>query len=97
MPPEHEIAQSVREFIAENFLFRAGAESIGDSDSLLEGRIIDSMGVLELITFLEARFGIRVEDSETMPENLDSIGRITAFVSRKLKAAEPEPEIAHAG
>lgn len=96
MPPEHEIAHAVREFIAESFLFRAGADSIGDDDSLLEGRIIDSMGVLELITFLEAKFDIRIGDDETVPENLDSIARISGFVRRKLDAMMQAPEAAHA-
>jgi len=52
-------------------------------DSLIESGVIDSTGVLELIEFLEEEFGIAVDDSETVPENLDTIERVVAFVSRK--------------
>ncbi len=77
---------AVREFIAENFLFRTDAE-ISDSESLLEGGIIDSTGVLELIAFLEATFGISVADEEIIPENLDSINNMSTYLARKLPVA----------
>jgi acyl carrier protein len=53
------------------------------SDSLLQNEIIDSTGVLELIEFLEAEFQIQVDESETIPENLDSIENLSRFVSQK--------------
>lgn len=77
---------AVREFIAENFLFRADAE-IGSDQSLLESGVMDSTGVLELIAFLESSYGIRVADDEIVPENLDSIDRVSSYLSSKLQAA----------
>ena len=77
---------AVRAFIAENFLFRADAE-ISNDQSLLEGGIIDSTGVLELIAFLESTFGIQIADEEIVPDNLDSIDAMTRYLDRKLPLA----------
>jgi acyl carrier protein len=77
---------AVREFIAENFLFRADAD-ISDGQSLLEGGVIDSTGVLELIAFLEASYGISIADEEIVPENLDSIDNMSSYLARKLPVA----------
>ncbi len=77
---------AVREFIAENFLFRADAD-ISDSQSLLEGGVIDSTGVLELIAFLESTYGISIADEEIVPENLDSIDNMATYLARKLPVA----------
>lgn len=75
------VASSVKEFILNNFLFQA--KELGEDDSLIDAGIIDSTGVVELVAFLEQRFGIAVGDEDLVPENLDSIGRITGFVARK--------------
>ncbi|CAN7156994.1 MULTISPECIES: acyl carrier protein [Neorhizobium] len=80
------IENSVREFIAENFLFRADAQ-VSNTQSLLESGVIDSTGVLELIAFLEQTYGITVADDEIVPENLDSIDNMTSYLSIKLAAA----------
>lgn len=77
---------AVREFIAENFLFRADAD-LDDDQSLLEGGVIDSTGVLEVIAFLEQTFGISIADDEIVPENLDSINNMTRYLASKLPAA----------
>jgi acyl carrier protein len=73
----------VRAFIMKNFYAAAGVD-LADDASLLDLGIIDSTGVLEVITFLEQSFGIQVEDAEMVPENLDSIVAIKSFVERKL-------------
>ena len=80
----HDITQAVRAFIAENFLYRDEADAIANDASLLEAGIIDSTGVLELVSFLETTFGIEVADEDMLPENLDSIRAITGYVTRKL-------------
>ncbi|CAD7052376.1 acyl carrier protein [Pseudorhizobium endolithicum] len=77
---------AVREFIAENFLFRADAD-ISDDQSLLESGVIDSTGVLELIAFLEATYGISIADEEIVPENLDSVDNMAGYLARKLPVA----------
>ncbi len=86
----------VRKFIGENFLFRDDTGSLADDDSFLEAGIIDSTGVLELISFLEETYKIEVTDEEMLPENFDSIRRILAYLDRKLEAARAlQNECAH--
>ena len=74
----------VRRFIEENFLFRSDVSALSDDASLLEGGIMDSTGILELVAFLESEFPISMSDAEIVPENLDSIASIAAYVQRKL-------------
>ena len=81
-----DIAARVRRYIVENF-YVADAAALADQSSLLDLGIIDSTGVLELIGFIEREFGIHVEDDEMVPENLDSIAQVAAYVSSKKTAA----------
>jgi len=74
----------IRRFIYENFLFGdEKAVSLSDTDSFLGKGIIDSTGILELVTHLEEAYGIHVEDDEMIPENLDSIHNVATFILRK--------------
>jgi acyl carrier protein len=77
-----EIKQQVRNFLTSNF-YVADPASLGDEDSLLDRGIVDSTGVLEVIFFIEENFDIKIEDSEMLPDNLDSIQRIASFIARK--------------
>ncbi len=81
-----EIGKRVNEYIVETFLFADEGDGIGEEDSFLDTGIIDSTGILELIQYLEETFDIEVEDEEMIPENLDSVRRVTEFVGRKLNA-----------
>jgi acyl carrier protein len=74
----------VRAFIQESILMGSRAAAFGDGDSFIEHHVIDSTGFLELITFLEEAYGIAVGDEEMVPENLDSLNAIEAYVARKL-------------
>jgi len=74
------ILEEIRVFVAESFYAATG---LADDASLLDTGTIDSTGVLELITFVEQRFGIAVGEGEILPENFDSIERIAAFVEKK--------------
>jgi len=74
--------KQVREFLVSNF-YIAEANLLEVDTSLLDQGIIDSTGVLEVIGFIEETFGITVEDSELLPENLDSIEGIAQYVVRK--------------
>ena len=78
--------ETVQQFIVDNFLFgdKSGLE---DNTSFLNEGIIDSTGILELITFLEETFDIHIGDHELVPENLDSLNNIEQFVSQKKEAA----------
>ena len=78
-----ELKTQIRDFIIENFLF-GNANGLKDDTSFLEEGIIDSTGVLELVTFLEENFEIQVEDEELIPENLDSIDNVTGYLERKM-------------
>ncbi len=83
----NEIEAKVREFIGQNFVLATNTE-LGADDSLMDAGIIDSTGVLELTGFLEEAYEIQVDDSELVPDNLDSIGRIVAFVQGKLSGRQ---------
>ena len=74
--------EKVRAFIIEHFLFGQGGD-LGDGDSFLENGVLDSTGVLELVAFLDRAFSIKVDDAELVPDNLDSIDAICAFLERK--------------
>lgn len=78
------IEQQVRAFLLANFLFTEDQNALDSSESLLDKGVIDSTGVMELVSFLEQEYAIRVEDEELLPENLDSVKQIVDFVGRKL-------------
>lgn len=88
-----EISRQVREFIEENFLFQEEAE-LADDESLLDAGLVDSTGILELVAFLEGTLNIQVADAEIVPENLDSISAIVAYVTGKLAAAPAAASVA---
>jgi len=77
-------ATQIRDFVVANFLFGEAAE-LRDDSSFLDTGIVDSTGILELITFLEGTYGIKVETEEMLRENLDSVNNVAAFVQRKTK------------
>ncbi len=82
-----QIRDSVRSFLRQNFYVEG--ELPGDA-SLLGHGVVDSTGILEVIAFIEETFEITVEDLEMVPENLDSVDAIAAFVCRKQGATEAE-------
>lgn len=80
-----DLAQELRQFISDNFLF--GAEvAYADDDSLIGTGIIDSTGVLELIAHLEGEYDITLDDTELVPENLDSVDNLVRFIETKRTA-----------
>lgn len=81
---EQDIKQQITDFITSNFLFDDAQASLNEKESLLETGVIDSTGVLELIAFIEETYGIKIEDEEIIPENLDTILDITYFIKQKL-------------
>jgi acyl carrier protein len=78
-----EIKTKIRSFIIENFLF-GDDNGLKDDTSFLEEGIIDSTGVLELVTYLEEEFDITVDDEELIPENLDSIDKVSVYLEGKI-------------
>ena len=82
MPDNQTIAPSaIREFIVETFLFGDDSGLHNDA-SFMETGLIDSMGVLQVAAFLKQEYGIQIKEDEFIPDNLDSIERITRFVNR---------------
>ena len=75
------IEHEVRQFISENFILEG--EGPSRDDSLTGAAILDSMGVLELIMFVEDRYGFKVPDEDAVPANLDSIRRIAEYVAQR--------------
>ncbi len=78
-----EVKDIIRQFIIEQFLF-GEEDQLKEDTSFLDSGLIDSTGILELVTFLEERFKIKVEDEELIPENFDSIKNVTSYLERKL-------------
>ena len=80
------VHERVRQIIIENF-YMSDPSELADDSLLVTSGIIDSTGMMEMIAFVETEFGIRIDDEEMTPENLESISRIAAFVGRKRQAA----------
>lgn len=74
---------ALRRFVLENYLFTEDEGALKDDDSFLDNGILDSMGVLELISFLEEELSTSVEGDEVTPDNLDSINKVLAFIETR--------------
>ena len=74
---------TIKEYIVENFLF-VDSTQLQEDTSFLDSGIVDSTGILELVTFLEEKYNISIEDDELIPENLDSLTNIVRFLDHKL-------------
>jgi acyl carrier protein len=74
---------AVKEFIIENFLFGEEEQLMPDTDFFDKG-IIDSTGVIELVSFLEVTFNISIDDEELIPQNLSSLNKVDVFLQKKL-------------
>jgi len=75
--------KTIQHYILGNLLFTEDESALQDGDSFLDSGIIDSTGVLEIILFIEETFGIKVNDDEMIPANLDSVDNLAAFINRK--------------
>lgn len=73
----------IMNFIKENFIMGRSDATLDPSESLIESGIMDSTGVLELVEFLEATYSIKIEDEELIPENLETVDNIIAFLQTK--------------
>ena len=78
-----DVEQTLRRFVANNFVLSGAEFELKGDDSLTELGLIDSTGVLELVAFLEGQFNVEVGDADLIPENLDSIDSMVAFLSRR--------------
>ena len=75
------IEATVRAFLARDL--GKDASAIGADDSLLETGTLDSVGVMQLVAFLEQTYGITIAEDELMPEHFDTLRAIDAFVKQR--------------
>lgn len=75
------VRAALRAHILENFLFSDDGSALDDAMSFQERHVIDSMGMLQLVGYIEREFGVPVRDEDMVPENLDSIDRLVAFIA----------------
>lgn len=73
----------IRQFITENYVLTDEVDELNENESLMDRGIIDSIGVFALVDFIEQQYGVTVSDDEMIPENLDSINAIVAFINKK--------------
>jgi len=88
---EKQTDQTVHDFIVEHYLYGDRSVPIGPEESFLDRGIIDSTGVLELVAYIQKEFGIEVHDAEIIPDNFDSIAKLTQYIQKKRSG------VAHAG
>jgi acyl carrier protein len=86
------IKHEVRTYLLDNFLMGGTAQDVQDDTSFMDNHILDSTGFIELISYLEEQFGIRIEDEEMVPENLDNLNSIERFVSGKRASSSVGPK-----
>jgi acyl carrier protein len=77
------IEAQIKDYIAKNLLFSSDGFKYSDDASFLEEGIVDSQGVMELVLFVEENFNIQVKDTEIIPDNFDSVSRLSAYIQRK--------------
>ncbi len=84
------IEEMLRKYIAENILFSNKGYPFLDDDSFIEKEILDSTNILELVMFVEEEFGLSVEDHEIVPQNFDSISKLSRFTRNKINDMSKE-------
>lgn len=77
------IEDQVKDYIAKNLLFSDNGFKYNDDASFLEEGIVDSIGVLELVAFIEEAFGVVVDDMDIIPDNFDTVNKLTAYIRSK--------------
>lgn len=78
------VKDRIKKFIKDNFIL-SDKFSLKDDDSFMGKGIIDSTGILELVEFIQQEFSMKVEDEEIAPDNLDSLNKLTAFITVKTR------------
>ncbi len=83
-----QLKSEIKNFIVENFLYGQN-DGFGEDVSFMQKGIIDSTGILELVSFIEEKYGISIGDEELIPDNFDSINKLSAFVTKKTGNSQP--------
>ena len=74
----------IRQYIARNLLFSDNGFKYGDDASFLEEGIVDSLGIMDLICFIEETFGLTVADEDLTPDNFDSVNKLANYIQHRL-------------
>lgn len=80
---EQNVLEQVREFVIENFMYMRKVKTIGDDESLLRTGVISSLGMMEVVDWVETTFGMSVDPDEITEQNFDTLRGIASFVSSK--------------
>ena len=80
----NDVEDMIRKYIAENILFSGNVYPYPDNTSFLSEGIIDSMNVLELVMFVEEKFGVTVADQDIVPDNFDSVTKLANYIRRQV-------------
>lgn len=83
-----EIEAQIRQYVAQNLLFSDNGFEYENDDSFLQEGIIDSVGVLELVLFVEETFGVNVNDQEITPDNFDSVNKLASYIRSKMNGRQ---------
>jgi acyl carrier protein len=86
-----ELEAQIQQFVSQNLLFSDQGYRFNNNASFIQEGIIDSMGVMELATFVNTEFGIQVDPQDVTPENFDSVNKLAEYIRRKLAAVESKP------
>ena len=82
-----DIKTKIRDHIATNILYSDNGFEYGDDASFLEEGIVDSVGIMELVLFIEENFGLTVDDEDLTPDNFDSVDRLAEYIKRRQAVA----------
>lgn len=83
---DDDIKGVLKKFIIKNYLLGAENAELGYDDSFLGEGIIDSIGIIELVRFIEAGYGIKTKPADIVPENFDTLNNLERYINKKLKA-----------
>jgi acyl carrier protein len=89
----NDIAERVRQFFIDDLGWEGTADQLTDDLPLIHEGVLDSLGILTLVTFLESAYGIDIEDSEIVPANLGTVGSIERYVLAKKASAVSQPTV----
>jgi acyl carrier protein len=93
----NQIEQELREFVIDTFLFGNDDAKLSNDDSFIEMGVIDSMGILNLVSFVETKYGVEVANADLVPEIWDSVSRIARFVTSKEAMTSVQADSAYVG
>jgi acyl carrier protein len=83
------VSQALEEFIIRDLMVADGDVSLSADASLIESGIVDSLGILRLVAFIEENFSVVVDDIDVVPENFDTINAMNSLVERKRRQSSP--------